>query len=178
MKSGSANDGTGITYFAVSQYDGEKLVILDWELHSIDAAMLEFLAPRVLERCEALAKECGARNGSLGLLVEDAAGGSVLIQQAVPRGWPITALESKLTMKGKDERAMLAGGPAYRGDVAISRYAFDKVQEWKGRTLNHFTHQVTTFRIGDKEAYKRADDLLDCFCYGVIVACADARTLG
>ena len=178
VKSGSANDGTGITYFAVSQYDGEKLVILDWELHSIDAAMLEFLAPRVLERCEALAKECGARNGSLGLLVEDAAGGSVLIQQAVPRGWPITALESKLTMKGKDERAMLAGGPAYRGDVAISRYAFDKVQEWKGRTLNHFTHQVTTFRIGDKEAYKRADDLLDCFCYGVIVACADARTLG
>lgn len=71
---------------------------------------------------------------------------------------------------------MLAGGPAYAGDVKISQYAFDKTVEWKGRTLNHLLQQVTTFRIGDKEAYKRADDLLDCAAYSIIVACADRRT--
>jgi len=39
--------------------------------------------------------------------------------------------------------------------------------------MNHFLHQVTTFRIGDKEAAKRADDLLDCFTYGVAVGLTD-----
>ena len=71
---------------------------------------------------------------------------------------------------------MLAGGPAYRGDVKVSQYAFDKVVEWKGRTLNHLLQQVNTFHIGDKDAAKRADDLLDCATYSIIVACVDHRT--
>ena len=62
--------------------------------------------------------------------------------------------------------------------VASSQAAFDKVQEWRGRTLNHLLQQVTTFRIGDKDAAKRADDLLDCAAYSLIVACADSRTMG
>lgn len=177
VKSGSTNDATAILYCATSAFYGHRLVWLDYEMHSIEAASLEFLAPRVLERCEELAKQVGARNGSVGLLVEDAAGGQVLIQQAVPRGWPIQAIDSKLMAKGKDERAMLAGGPAYRGDCKISQFCFDKTVEWRGRTLNHLIQQVTTFRIGDKEAYKRADDLLDCAAYSIIVSCADSRTL-
>ena len=178
VKSGTNNDATAVLYCAVSKFGGHPLVWLDWELHSIDAASLEFLAPKVLAKCEDLATQCRARNGSLGLFVEDAAGGSVLIQQAQPRGWPIHALDMALTMKGKDERAMIAGGPAYRGDCRISQAAFDKVQEWRGRTLNHLLQQVTTFRIGDKDAAKRADDLLDCAAYSLIVACADSRTMG
>jgi hypothetical protein len=176
VKSGSVNDGTGVLYCSISNYHGHRLIWLDYELHAIEAASLEFLAPSILKRCEDLAKQCGARQGSLGLLVEDAAGGSVLIQQAAPRGWPITAIDSKFTAKGKDERAMLAGGPAYRGDVKVSQYAFDKVVEWKGRTLNHLLQQVNTFHIGDKDAAKRADDLLDCATYSIIVACVDHRT--
>ena len=176
VKSGSTNDATAILYCSISQYAGHRLIWLDYEMHSIEAASLEYLAPKILKRCEELAGIVGARNGSLGILVEDAAGGQVLIQQAGPRGWPIKAIDSKLTARGKDERAMLAGGPAYSGEVKISQYAFDKTVEWKGRTLNHLLQQVTTFRIGDKEAYKRADDLLDCAAYSIIVACADRRT--
>ena len=146
-------------------------------MHSIDAASLEHLAPRVLQRCEDLAKQCKARNGSIGLLVEDAAGGQVLIQQARARGWPIKPIDSKITARGKDERAMIAGGAAYAGKCKISRHAYDKTVEWRGRTMNHLIQQVTTFRIGDKEAYKRADDLLDCAAYSMIVGCTDARVL-
>ena len=178
VKSGSSNDATAVLYCAVNPYGGTPLIWLDYELHSIDAASLEYLAPKIMARCEELAKQCGARQGSLGLLVEDAAGGSVLIQQAATRGWPVRALDMALTMKGKDERALLAGGPAYRGDVAISDVAFNKVVDWRGRTRNHLTQQVTTFRIGDKDAAKRADDLLDCATYSIIVACVDERSAG
>jgi hypothetical protein len=179
VKSGSQNDGTGVIYFAAG-YPGsreEKLVMLDYELHSIDAAMLESLAPKILARCEFLAAACGARNGSGGLFVEDAAGGSVLIQQARSKGWPVRAIPSKLMMKGKDERAMLAGGPAFRNECKISRHAFDKVIEWKGRSMNHLLRQITSFRMADPDSYKRADDLLDCFTYGVVLVLADASAI-
>lgn len=177
-KSGTNNDATGVLYCSVSRYHGEKLIWLDYEMHSIDASMLEYLAPKVLKRCEELAAQCGARNGSLGLFVEDAAGGIVLNQQARAKGWPVTPIPSDLMAKGKDERAMIAGGPAYRGDCKISRYAFDKRMEWKGRTMNHLMNQVCMFRVGDKDAYKREDDLLDCATYSIALTLAEAGALG
>ena len=177
VKSGSEHDATAVVYCSLSEFHGHQLIWLDYEMHSIDAASLEHLAPRVLQRCEDLAKQCKARNGSIGLLVEDAAGGQVLIQQARARGWPIKPIDSKITARGKDERAMIAGGAAYAGKCKISRHAYDKTVEWRGRTMNHLIQQVTTFRIGDKEAYKRADDLLDCAAYSMIVGCTDARVL-
>lgn len=173
-KSGTANDGTGVLYCAFTNHS-HQLVILDYELHSINASMLESLAPRVLERCEALARECGARQGSTGVLVEDAAGGIVLLQQAEAHGWPMRAIPSDLMSKGKDERAMLAGGPAFRRQVKISRHAFEKVIEWKRQSANHLLRQIEKFRMGDKEAYKRADDLLDCFTYAIVIALVDWR---
>lgn len=176
-KSGTNNDATGIIYFAVSLYHEHPLTILDYEMHSIDAAMLEFLAPKVLEKCETFAKECNARNGSMGAMVEDAAGGIVLLQQAKAKGWDMRAIPSALMAKGKDERAMIAGGPAYQGLCKLSRHAFDKTVEWKGRTQNHLIYQLTTFRIGDKEAYRRADDLLDCVTYGIALTLSDQRAL-
>jgi len=177
VKSGSEHDATAVIYCAISRYGEHELIWLDYEMYSIEAASLEYLAPSIIERCEKLAEQCQARNGSLGLLVEDAAGGQVLIQQAKARGWPIKPIDSKITSRGKDERAMMAGGAAYEGRCKVSRYAYEKTVNWKGRTMNHLLHQVATFRIGDKEAYKRADDLLDCATYSMIVALTDARTM-
>ncbi|MGF6905314.1 hypothetical protein P3T22_006607, partial [Paraburkholderia sp. GAS348] len=42
--------------------------------------------------------------------------------------------------------------------------------DYKGITRNHLVSQVTGFSLGDKQAYKRADDLADCVFYGVLVA--------
>ena len=177
VKSGTDNDATAVVYFAYNQFYGAPLTILDYEMHSIDAAYLEHLAPAVLQKCEDFATQLKARNGSIGLLVEDAAGGSFLLQQAYAKAWPIRAIDSSLMMKGKDERAMIAGGPVYQGLCKLSEHAFDKVVDWKGRTANHLINQVTGFRIGDKDAYRRADDLLDCFTYGVAVALSDYKAL-
>jgi len=43
--------------------------------------------------------------------------------------------------------------------------------------MNHLLHQITTFRIGDKDAARRADDALDCFTYGVAIALTEHRAL-
>lgn len=181
VKSGSTNDGTGVVYCAythITRTGKPQLVFLDYELESIDAANLVNMAPRVLARGEELARECGARQGFFGVHVEDAAGGAVLLQQAKPQGWPMYAIPSDLMMKGKDERAMISGGPAYRREVKFSTPCFEKTVEWKGRTQNHLLHQLTSFRLADKEAYKRPDDLLDCATYSIALSLVESTALG
>lgn len=170
VKTGSANDGTGVIYFARSKFTGHPLVILDYDYFQIEGASLEFEMPNVFRRLEELAKLCKARNGSIGALIEDAASGSLLLQQAVRNQWPAQAIDSVLTAKGKDERAINASPFVYRGMVKISRYAFDKVTTFKGITRNHMMSQILGFRVGDKDAAKRADDLLDCLTYGVALS--------
>jgi hypothetical protein len=177
VKSGTNNDATAIVYFAYNRHFGTPLTILDYELHSIEAASLVYLMPQVLQTAEKYAQQCGTRMGSLGCFVEDAAGGSVLLQYARAQGWPVRAIDSKLMMMGKDNRAMLAGGPAHAGLCKISKYSHDKLVEWHGRTMNHLLHQVTTFRVGDKDAAKRADDALDCFTYGIAIALTEHKAL-
>jgi len=179
VKSGTTNDGTGVVYFAFTSLGHRpSLVALDYELESIDAANLEHMAPRVLARGEELAAMCGARNGFFGVHVEDAAGGAVLLQKAKAKAWPMFPIPAKLMEKGKDERAMIAGSPIYRREFKIAAPCFEKVIPWKGRTQNHMWHQVTTFRLADKDAYKRPDDLLDCVTYGVALTLADVSELG
>lgn len=181
VKSGSTNDGTGVLYCAyteITRTGKPQLVFLDYELESIDAANLQNMAPRVLARGEELARQCGARHGFSGVMVEDAAGGAILLQQAKPNGWPMFAIPSDLMMKGKDERAMSAGAPAYRREVKFSTPCFEKTVEWKGRSQNHLLHQLTSFRLADKDAYKRPDDLLDCATYAIALSLVEATALG
>ena len=178
VKSGTNNDATAVTYFALNKYSGHQCIILDWEMYSIEAASLEYLAPLIIAKCENFAKQYRAMAGSVGLFVEDAAGGSILLQKARAEGWNVYPTDSKLLAKGKDERAFTVGGQVSAGMVKISQEAFDKTQEWKGRTANHLIRQVTGFRIGDKDAYKREDDLLDCFTYGVAMGVVDQYAIG
>jgi hypothetical protein len=173
VKSGTDNDATAVVYFALNVHYGHPVIILDWDMYSIEAASLEYLAPQITQKCEDLAKQYRARAGSQGLFVEDAAGGSILLQKARAEGWNVHSTSSKLLMKGKDERSFAIGGQVSSGMVKISTHAFEKTQEWKGRTANHLIRQITSFRIGDKEAYKREDDLLDCFAYGVAMGVVD-----
>lgn len=167
VKDGREHDGTAVIYFSVSNLVGHKLVILDYDKIQIEGAMLETWLPTVYSRIEQLSKECKARYGGLTVYIEDKASGSILLQQAKLRGWSATPIDSQLTAFGKDERAISVSGIFHQGQVKISQYAFDKVINFKGATRNHLLTEVTTFRIGDKEAYKRADDLLDCFTYGI-----------
>lgn len=181
-KTGKANDGTGVVYYALIRNsvapvaaDGTigplfSLVVLDWDLIQIEGALLETWLPGVIETLRQFAVTCRAARGTLGVLIEDKSSGMILLQQAARRGLPATAIESKLTSVGKDERAISVSGYVYRGLVKIARPAFERTTNFKGVTANHFRSQVVGFRVGDKDAAKRADDLLDCFTYGIAVS--------
>lgn len=169
-KTGQEHDGTAVMYWARSAHIGHPLVLLDWDIVQIEGSLLETWLPTVFQNLEALAQATKARNGSVGAWIEDKNSGTILIQQAMRRGWPARAIDSKLTALGKDERAISVSGYVYRGEVKWAATAYDKVATFKGQTRNHALAQVTGFRIGDKDAAKRADDLADTFMYGVAIA--------
>lgn len=186
-KTGKGHDGTGVIYWAVVKNnirlvgaDGVigpayNLVILDWDITQIEGALLETWLPTVFQNLEHLARQCRARLGSVGAMIEDKNSGMVLLQQAARRGWPAHAIESGLTALGKDERAISVSGYVYRGMCKISRFAYDKTTTYKETTRNHLLGQVVGFRVGDKDAAKRADDLADCFMYGLAIALGNSE---
>lgn len=171
IKDGHEHDGTAVTYFALSKYQGYRLVILDWDLVQVKGDLLENWMPNVYRRCEELATLYKARMGSIGAFIEDKQTGTILIQQAERRGLPGRAIDSLLTAMGKDARAISVSGYVHQGLVKISRNAFDKVVQFKGITRNHFIGQVCGYRIGIKD---QVDDLFDTFCYGISIALGDS----
>jgi len=131
--------------------------------------MLERWMPSVFMRLDDLAGLTGARKGSVGVFIEDAAAGAILLQQGKARGWPTYAIDSKLTNSGKDERAISVSGYFHQEKLKISSFALNKTVSFKGATRNHLVTQLASFRLGDKEAFRRADDLLDAVVYALAV---------
>jgi hypothetical protein len=169
-KTGTEHDATAVTFFALERYGSPyPLMILDWDIVQIEGALLETWLPIVFKRLEELAKQCRARSGSLGAMIEDKSSGMILLQQALRRGLPVTPIDSKLTALGKDERALNVSGYVFRGEVKYTDHAFNKVSTHKRRTKNHLADQIESFRMGDKDN-RREDDLLDTFCYGIALA--------
>lgn len=176
VKGGQDHDGTAVTYWASSSFGKHPLICLDYDIVSIDGALLETWIPNVAARVDQLARQCKARYDTNDIWIEDAQSGSILLQQCALRRISAQALPSVLTAAGKDARAINASGPVYRGEVKFSRYAFEKNDvEFKGAQRNHLVSQVTGFRVGDKDAYKRADDLLDTFTYSVAITLGNAE---
>ncbi|MBU9604431.1 hypothetical protein [Burkholderia multivorans] len=173
LKDGLEHDGTAVTYFARNIITGTPLTILDWDVLQIEGALLESWLPTVAQRCEELAAQVGARQGSLGGWIEDKASGIVLLQQAKRRSLPFHPIEEKLVDLGKEGRALSVSGYVHRGEVKISRYAHDKVTNYKGQTRNHLISQVCGFRLGTKTPHHQ--DLLDTFCYGVAISLGDSE---
>ena len=172
LKDGVEHDGTAVTYYARNKFHGTPLIILDWDVIQIEGSLLEQWLPSVIARCEELARQCCARQGSLGAWIEDKASGIVLIQQAQRNDLPVHAVDGDLTSMGKEGRALSVSGYVYRGMVKISEYARDKVVNFKGQVRNHLISQVCSFRMGQKDGPR---DLLDTFCYGVAIALGDSE---
>lgn len=172
LKDNFEHDGTAVTFYARNKYFGTPLIVLDWDVLQIEGALLEDWLPGVIKRCEELAAQCQARQGSLGVWIEDKASGIVLIQQGQRRGLPVFAIDGDLTAMGKEGRALSVSGYVYRGMVKISRYAHDKVVNFKGQIRNHLISQVCGFRMGQKDGPR---DLFDTFCYGVAISLGDSE---
>ncbi|KAA5940528.1 terminase [Pantoea sp. Bo_2] len=171
LKGGSENDGTGFVYFAYEEtYSEPRLTIIDWDITQIKASLLPEYMPGVYDNLERLAKVCRPRLGSQGVFMEDAAMGAILNQKAETEGWDMKPIKSALTGKGKDERAVMASGHHFLGRCKITREAWDKVATFKQDTANHLIKQIAKFHLADPLAHKRADDLFDCYTYGLIIA--------
>ena len=174
-KTGTDHDATAVTFFALDELSRRApLLILDWDIAQIEGALLETWLPMVFGRLEELSRLCGARHGSVGVWIEDKNSGTILLQQAIRRQWPTTAIDSKLTAMGKDERALSVSGYVYQGNVKYTDYAFNKTTVYKRKSRNHLSDQIESFRIGDKDN-KREDDLLDTFCYGIAIALGNSE---
>lgn len=166
------HDGTAVVYVAKSKRERSPLVILDWDVLQIEGYLLEDWLPGVYMRLDELSKTCGARYGSAGTYIEDKSTGSVLIQHARNKGLQVDAIDSILTALGKDPRAISASPYVYRGDVKLSRYAYDKTKNYRGQTRNHLLSQVCGYRPGTKTPHGM--DLLDAFTYGVMLGLGDS----
>ena len=168
-KTGTDNDATAVTFFAVDRVGRIPLLILDWNIVQIEGAFLETWLPEVFATLEELARFCHARCGSIGAFIEDKNSGTILLQQALRRQMPARAIDSKLTAMGKDERAISVSGYVHRESVKYTNRAFEKTVIYKRRSRNHLLDQVESFRVGDRGS-DREDDLLDTFCYGIALA--------
>jgi hypothetical protein len=76
--------------------------------------------------------------------------------------------------RGKDLRALAAEPHVSAGRVKITREACDKTSNYREVTRNQRLAQLSSFRVGDKAAYKRVDDLLDCTTYAILLAFGDS----
>jgi hypothetical protein len=173
VKDRSKHDGTGVTYWAFSQFTGGiPLVILDYDIIQIEGSLLETWLPSVYQRLEELAKLCRARRGSIGAFIEDKVSGTILLQQAKRRGWPAHPIDSDLTSLGKDARCISVSGYVHRGMIKMSGPAYDRVITYKGTSRNHLLAQVVGYRVGIDSG---EDDLLDTFTYGTAIALGDQK---
>lgn len=177
VKTGQKNDGTAVIYLGRNKYAGVPLFIIDWDVIQIEGASLSIWLDSVFNNLETYAKRFKAREGVRGVWVEDKASGSILLQQARSRGnvYPIGG--AWLTV-GKDERALAVSSYHYQGNTKILAGAYDKVSLYKGGTRNHLVSQVTSFRLGDPDAAKRADDILDAYVHSLELTFGDGKRTG
>lgn len=173
MKAGQQFDGTAVVYFAYNSQSEQPLTVLDWDIVSIDAAMLEHWIPSVFSRLEELAAQTKAIYGIAGTWIEGKGSGIVLLQQGQNRGWHVHEIESKFTQLGKDERAVSISGYHFQEQVKMSDYAYYKTVPFKGATRNHLITEMAGFRLGDPDINKKSNDLLDCYVYGVALGCGN-----
>jgi len=173
IKTGSQNDGTAIIYFARSKLVGHPLILLDWDIVQVEGGSLDSWLSGVMPNLEGWAKKCGARGGISGVFIEDKASGTILLQQAKKRRLPVKPIGGKWMSMGKDERAFSVSGYHYQEKCKLHTVAHDKVTTYKGSTKNHLEAQIGGFRIGDKGAATRADDLLDSYVHGLALTFGD-----
>lgn len=178
VKTGKQHDGTAVTYWGHLPNATYPLLLLDWDICQFEGAVLEIWLKTVFQRLAALTSEIRCRIGSLGVYIEDQNVGTILIQKAANEGWPAQACPGDLMAMGKDGRAINVSGHVYLDMVKFTDRAYDKTVNFKGQEINHQLVQVTGFRVGDPDAHKRADDLLDTFTYGVAIGLGNADGYG
>lgn len=168
-KTGKPGDAVAVVFWVMDKHASPfPLIAADWELIPADGAMVDAWLPSVFERLYALAKECGARGGAMGVFIDDSGTGAVLLQQGQRIGFA-HPIESRLTTMGKSERAISVSGYIMGEQVKLARPAYERVSTFRGITRNHFIGELLAFRVGAKDDATTQDSLLDACTYGAAI---------
>jgi hypothetical protein len=142
--------------------------VIDWEGVEVSAGDIEIWFASVGQRVRGYAAK--TRLGQSGVHVERAGLGEMLLSKADALGVDAREIPSEVVSRGKDLRALSAERFVNGGDVRLTRPAVDRISRLKGVTRNHLLAQIGGFRVADKLAWKRSDDLVDAFVYAVLAA--------
>ena len=167
IKTGSGADGTAALFCGVTGHraDTRILYFLDYDIVQVTAGVIEPWFEGVVARAREIVGQRTLMAGAI--YVEDAASGPIMIEkypqfaQALPHQW---------TAEGKDLRAYAVQSFFNGGRVRMTKDSYLKTVSFKGVRVNHLWTQLNSFVLGDKEAAKRADDLLDCAVYAASIA--------
>lgn len=191
MKGTEEHDGHAFIYVGWKEYKkpeynewGEQLVgykvwLLDYDITTYSGAIFEESLARTFDRALELRRRFKVWRAFNGIQMEDKALGQNMIQKSQAGNLKagrhtgedycrVTALNSKWTAAGKDGRAFLVQDHHWSRDVMMTRDCFEKVVEYKKDRCNHLVSQITSFKVADKDAKKRADDLLDAYTYALL----------
>lgn len=175
VRDGAEHDSTAVIYLSYSKHPTPKLVILDYDAVKVNGDVLPDWLPNVYIRLNELAQTTKPRYGISGVWIEERNTGITLLQHCKRHNLQAQGIDMKLMQLGKDARAINATGFLYQKLIKLSEYAYNKTININGKEENHLLSQTFSFRIGDKTAARRADDLLDCFVYAILIAFGDNK---
>jgi hypothetical protein len=171
VRGGQEHDASAVVFAGFNMFLAPRgLFVIDWEAVELGAGDLELWFAGIGRRLEEYAEQ--TRVGSQGVHVERAGLGEMLLAKADTLGVLAQEIPSELVARGKDLRALAAERFINGGQVKLTKPACDRISKLKGVTRNHLLAQVAGFRIADKEAWRRSDDLVDALVYAVILAFA------
>jgi hypothetical protein len=168
IKGGQAHDASAIIYFGFNKYiQPLGLFVLDWQAVELGAGDLELWFANCGRRLAEYAER--SRSHPNCIYIENAGLGEMLLAKSRALGVAADEIPSTLVSRGKDLRALGAERYINGGQVRLTKAACDQLSKLKGVNRNHLLAQTANFRVADKEAWKRSDDLIDCLVYGALL---------
>jgi hypothetical protein len=169
VKGGQRHDASAVVFCGMNAALAPLgLFILDWEAVEVGAGDIELWFASVGRRLNEYAKK--TRMGSRGVHVESAGLGEMLLAKAGSLGVFAEEIKSEHVSRGKDLRALSVEGLINGGRVKLTAPACERTSRLKGVLRNHLLAQCAGFRVADKDAWRRSDDLVDALVYAVLVA--------
>jgi hypothetical protein len=169
VRGGQEHDASAVVYVGLNAaFAPLGLYVLDWKAVEVGAGDIELWFAGVGRKLSEYARH--SRMGSQGVHVERAGLGEMLLAKATSLGVLAQEIKSEHVARGKDLRALAVEGLINSGKVKLTAPACNRVSKLKGVSRNHLLAQVAGFRVADKDAWKRSDDLVDALVYSVLVA--------
>jgi hypothetical protein len=167
VRGGQEHDASAVVYVGLNVHQPPHgLFVLDWEAVEVGAGDIEYWFAGVGRTLKGYAEK--TRMGSRGVHVERAGLGEMLLAKAGALGVQAEEIKSEIVTRGKDLRALAAERFINGGMVKLTAPACDRISRLKGVARNHLLAQVAGFRVNDKEAWKRSDDLTDALVYAAL----------